>query len=96
MNISAASDLAIVDPLVSAAIEAGALILEVRRRGHKVERKSDFSPVTEADRAAEAAILAALAIIAPDLPVIAEEAVAAGRIPKVGKEFFLVDPLDGT
>jgi 3'(2'),5'-bisphosphate nucleotidase len=96
MNISAASDLAIVDPLVSAAIEAGALILEVRRRGHKVERKSDFSPVTEADRVAEAAILAALARVAPDLPVIAEEAVAAGRIPKVGKEFFLVDPLDGT
>ena len=30
------------------------------------------------------------------LPIVAEEEVAAGRIPRVGAEFFLVDPLDGT
>jgi 3'(2'), 5'-bisphosphate nucleotidase len=93
---SSQSDLALVDPLFSAVLEAGALILEIRRHGHKVERKSDFSPVTEADREAEAAILRRLAEVAPMVPVIAEEAVAAGRIPKVGMEFFLVDPLDGT
>ena len=86
----------LIDRLVVAALEAGALILAVRRRGHSVERKSDLSPVTEADRAAEAAILKHLAEIAPGVPVIAEEAVAAGRIPDVGHEFFLVDPLDGT
>ncbi len=86
----------LIDRLVVAALEAGALILAVRRRGHSVEWKSDLSPVTEADRAAEAAILMHLAEIAPDVPVIAEEAVAAGRIPDVGHEFFLVDPLDGT
>ena len=34
--------------------------------------------------------------IAPQIPVIAEEEVAAGRVPSVGREFFLVDPLDGT
>ena len=86
----------LIERLVAASIEAGALILEVRKRGHAVTRKADFSPVTEADHAAEAAILKHLAEIAPDLPVIAEEAVAAGRIPDVGREFFLVDPLDGT
>jgi 3'(2'), 5'-bisphosphate nucleotidase len=96
MNAPAASDLALIDPIVAAALEAGALILEVRRRGHTVERKSDFSPVTEADRAAEAAILKSLALVAPTVPVIAEEAVSAGRIPDVDDEFFLVDPLDGT
>jgi len=96
MNPPAASDLALVDPIVSAALEAGTLILDVRRRGHTVERKSDFSPVTEADRAAEAAILKSLARIAPTVPVVAEEAVSAGRIPDVDDEFFLVDPLDGT
>ena len=82
--------------LAPAVIEAGALILDVRRRGHTVERKSDLSPVTEADRAAEAAILEALANIAPSVPVVAEEAVAGGDLPDVGREFFLVDPLDGT
>jgi 3'(2'), 5'-bisphosphate nucleotidase len=86
----------LIDRLVVAAIEAGALILEVRRRGHSVKRKSDLSPVTEADHAAEAAILRHLAEVAPGVPVIAEEAVAAGAIPDVGNEFFLVDPLDGT
>ena len=50
----------------------------------------------EADLAAEAIILAALAELAPGVPVVAEEACAAGRIPVVGSRFFLVDPLDGT
>ena len=58
--------------------------------------KGDASPVTEADRAAEAILLAALARHAPGIPVIAEEEVAAGRIPAIGNCFFLVDPLDGT
>ena len=31
-----------------------------------------------------------------DIPIIAEEACAAGRVPAIGEEFFLVDPLDGT
>lgn len=79
-----------------AAREAGEAILEVVRRGFDVEHKQDSSPVTEADRAAELIILAALAKAAPGIPVIAEEEVAAGRIPAHGNTYFLVDPLDGT
>jgi 3'(2'), 5'-bisphosphate nucleotidase len=71
------------------ALEAGAAILEVRRRGFDVVRKEDRSPVTEADHAAEA-------IIVPDIPVIAEEEAAAGRITEPTEEYWLVDPLDGT
>lgn len=82
--------------LAAAAREAGEAILAVRRRGYEVERKGDASPVTEADRAAEAIILDALARAAPGVPVIAEEEVAAGRIPAHGDTYFLVDPLDGT
>ena len=62
------------------ALEAGAAILAVRRRGFDVVRKEDRSPVTEADHAAEAIIVAGLRAAAPDIPVIAEEEVAAGRI----------------
>jgi len=86
----------LLDDLAEAAREAGEAILEIVRRGFETESKRDSSPVTEADRAAELIILAALARAAPGVPVIAEEEVAAGRIPQHGDTYFLVDPLDGT
>ena len=86
----------LVDDIAEAAREAGQAILEIVRRGFDVETKGDSSPVTEADRAAELIILAALARAAPGVPVIAEEEVAAGRIPAHDDIYFLVDPLDGT
>uniref|UniRef100_UPI003BAB63E5 3'(2'),5'-bisphosphate nucleotidase CysQ n=1 Tax=Stappia sp. TaxID=1870903 RepID=UPI003BAB63E5 len=75
---------------------AGRVILDLYEAGVEVERKSDESPVTEADRRAEAVLLEALATAYPGVPVVAEEAAAAGRIPEIGDRFFLVDPLDGT
>ena len=63
---------ALVEELAEAAKEAGEAILTVVRRGFEVETKRDTSPVTEADRAAELVILAALARAAPGVPVIAE------------------------
>lgn len=86
----------LLDDIGEAAREAGEAILEVVRRGFEVEAKQDSSPVTQADRAAELIILAALARAAPGVPVIAEEEVAAGRIPAHDDVYFLVDPLDGT
>ncbi len=82
--------------LCDMALEAGAAIVDVRRGGAVAEAKADGSPVTIADRRAEAIILAGLAKIAPGVAVIAEEESAAGRQPEIGAEFFLVDPLDGT
>src|SRR5438046_4725534 len=86
----------LLDQIADAALEAGEAILSVVRRGFEIETKRDESPVTEADRAAELVILAALARAAPGIPVIAEEEVAAGRIPAHADTYFLVDPLDGT
>lgn len=86
----------LLDDISIAAREAGAAILDVVRRGFDVETKKDLSPVTKADRAAEQIILATLARAAPGIPVIAEEEVAAGRIPAHEDIYFLVDPLDGT
>lgn len=80
----------------AAARSAGDEILRLVARGFDVETKADRSPVTECDRAAEAIILEALRTAAPGVPVIAEEQVAAGRIPAHGDMFLLVDPLDGT
>lgn len=76
--------------------EAGALVLRHFKNGTPVRRKSDFSPVTAADEEAEQLILARLAEIAPDVPVIAEECMSRGGQAEAGRRFFLVDPLDGT
>jgi len=73
---------------------AGEVVLAVRARGCAIETKPDASPVTEADREAEALILAGLAGTA--IPVIAEEQVAAGAALAPAPLFWLVDPLDGT
>ncbi len=86
----------LLEQVAAATREAGQAILEIVARGFDVEHKSDMSPVTEADRAAELVILAALARAAPGTPIVAEEEVAAGRIPEIGATYFLVDPLDGT
>ena len=88
---------ALLDRVAAIAEEAGQAILRHYRTGVAVERKADASPVTIADREAEALILRALRAIDPGIPAIAEEAAAAGAAPEEGGErFWLVDPLDGT
>ena len=75
---------------------AGELVMSVYRSDFAARSKDDASPVTEADERAEAFILSALRTLTPQIPIVAEEEVAAGRIPEVGRVFWLVDPLDGT
>ena len=87
---------ALLEALVVAARAAGAEILKLVERGFEIETKHDQSPVTICDRAAEQIILEFIRQAAPGVPVIAEEEVAAGRIPAHGDTYFLVDPLDGT
>ncbi|MBV8978478.1 MAG: 3'(2'),5'-bisphosphate nucleotidase CysQ [Alphaproteobacteria bacterium] len=82
--------------LAAIAYDAGAIVLRHYADEIVARRKEDKSPVTEADEEAERFILHRLAHLAPDVPVIAEEAAAGGRVPKIGHRFFLVDPLDGT
>ncbi|KQT66297.1 MULTISPECIES: 3'(2'),5'-bisphosphate nucleotidase CysQ [unclassified Aureimonas] len=81
----------------SAALEAAALVRGAFGGEREHVLKADFSPVTEADLAAETLIKARLAEAFPDLPVVAEEAVYAGDVPAhLGRRFVLVDPIDGT
>lgn len=87
---------ALATALVDVTLEAGRIELGYYHGGVEVELKTDESPVTKADQDAEAVILARLAEIAPDVPIVAEEAASTGKIPNIGARFFLVDPLDGT
>jgi 3'(2'), 5'-bisphosphate nucleotidase len=79
------------------AIEAAREIMRIYAGDLGVRDKADKSPVTDADHAAEAIIVAGLRRLTPDTPVVAEEEMAAGRVPVIGDgPFWLVDPLDGT
>lgn len=86
----------LLDRVADIARGGGAEAMAVYASEIAVQNKDDKSPVTEADRRAEAVILERLAELTPDIPVISEEEASAGRIPDVDARFWLVDPLDGT
>lgn len=84
------------DELTAVALKAGKIIMEIYESNPEARLKDDRSPVTEADTASEAYILAELAKCCPEIPIVSEEAASEGKIPEVAELFFLVDPLDGT
>jgi 3'(2'), 5'-bisphosphate nucleotidase len=86
----------LLEPVIEIAQQAARAVMAVYAGEFEVRGKQDASPVTEADERAEALIVPALQALTPDVPIVAEEAVAAGRCPEVGRRFWLVDPLDGT
>ncbi|ATF19976.1 3'(2'),5'-bisphosphate nucleotidase CysQ [Phaeobacter gallaeciensis] len=77
------------------AIEAGEKIMEIYNSDEfEVKVKSDESPVTAADEAADALISAGLRAAFPDVMLVTEE--QADSHSKSGDTFLIVDPLDGT
>jgi len=79
------------------AVDAAREIMRIYAGELGERTKADKSPVTDADHAAEAIIVKGLRAITPDATVVAEEEMAAGRVPRMnGGPFWLVDPLDGT
>ncbi|WP_374763399.1 3'(2'),5'-bisphosphate nucleotidase CysQ [Yunchengibacter salinarum] len=87
--------------LIQTMLDAGRVVMEVFNSGFAVSDKDDKSPVTEADRRGEAVIREHLTAIAPDIPMIGEEAVSDKTGPTLTPAmaeglFWLVDPLDGT
>ncbi len=85
----------IVVAMLEAAVTAGDRILAVSVDALGAETKPDDSPVTIADRAADAAITEILSAKVPGIPIVSEENEAAKGPAPVGP-FFLIDPLDGT
>jgi 3'(2'), 5'-bisphosphate nucleotidase len=85
------------EQLTEVARRAGDEILKIYVADFTTTRKADQSPVTDADLAAEAVILAALLRLTPEIPIVAEEHAHAHGLPESAPErFWLVDPLDGT
>lgn len=88
----------LLDRVAALVRDAGETVMAIYRSDFSVQDKADASPVTLADQQAEAVILAGLHRLTPEVPVVAEEAVAAGGLPDLAgaRRFWLVDPLDGT
>jgi 3'(2'),5'-bisphosphate nucleotidase len=82
--------------LVETALAGGRAVLEIYAGDFAVDWKNDETPVSAADRQAEDIVVAKLERAFPGTPIVAEEACATGCVPELGREFFLVDPLDGT
>ncbi|WP_193853019.1 3'(2'),5'-bisphosphate nucleotidase CysQ [Orrella marina] len=61
-----------------------------------VRSKSDNSPVTLADLAANRMIVQGLRAMTPDIPVVSEELPESEALRCSAIQFWLVDPLDGT
>lgn len=77
------------------ALQAGEKIMEIYgSEDFEVRAKSDASPVTEADEAADALISAGLRAAFPEIPLVTEE--QSDTHGQAVQSFLIVDPLDGT
>ena len=88
----------LLDATCEIAREAGRAILDVYGRDDfAVSRKSDNSPLTEADQVAHGIISGALAKLDASLPILSEESAPADHAERrKWQRYWLVDPLDGT
>jgi 3'(2'), 5'-bisphosphate nucleotidase len=87
----------LLDGVCRIARAAGHAILEVYGRDFAVSRKSDDSPLTEADEVAHRMIARGLTDLDDSVPLLSEEAAPADHAARQGwQRYWLVDPLDGT
>jgi 3'(2'), 5'-bisphosphate nucleotidase len=94
-RIDRAAAARLMEPLTDLVVRAGAAILAIDRRAMKIDGKTDGSPVTEADMAADGIIAEGLARLVPEIPALSEERLDLAKPPYRGS-FLLIDPLDGT
>nr|WP_068892171.1 3'(2'),5'-bisphosphate nucleotidase CysQ [Pedobacter panaciterrae] len=89
-----------IQPIIDIAIKAGEAILEVYNgtlEGFGITRKEDNSPLTAADRVSHDIIVEGLTRLYPEIPILSEEGADIDySIRKEWKQYWCVDPLDGT
>ena len=85
----------IVKSLIDIFLKAGDLSLELRKKGLTTEIKPDNTPVSNGDIEVNKLITKKISEITPDIPIISEETSDNKDDPNL-KNFWLVDPIDGT
>lgn len=83
--------------VITIAKEASKAVMEVYERDEiAVTQKSDDSPLTAADTAANAIIIDGLRRLSPILPIISEESLKHAADRQSSNAVWIVDPVDGT
>ena len=85
----------IVENLIENFLDAGDLALQLREKGLIKKIKSDNTPVSNGDLEVNKFISNKISEVTPDLPIISEESSENKDIINI-KNFWLVDPIDGT
>lgn len=86
-----------INKIISITHQAGEAILTIYKQDFTVYDKDDKSPLTEADKAANAIILDELLKAYPNIPYISEETKTTDYSQRKNWEYlWLIDPLDGT
>ena len=85
----------IVENLIDTFLEAGKLSLVLREKGLKKKIKSDNTPVSNGDLEVNKFITKKISEVTPDIPIISEES-SDNKDNANLKNFWLVDPIDGT
>lgn len=85
------------EPVIAIAKNAGKAIMNVYATDFNVERKSDNSPLTQADLEAHNVIVSALKQLTPHIPILSEESEDIDAdVRNNWEQYWLIDPLDGT
>jgi len=83
--------------LIDVFIEAGNIAKEIVKKGVKITIKEDKSPVTDGDLAVDNLLRSKIKTLTPNIPIISEETVNLNiPIKETDKNFWLIDPIDGT
>ncbi len=85
----------IIEDLVDTFLSAGDLSLQLRDKGLSKEIKSDNTPVSNGDIEVNNFISSQIAKVTPNIPIISEET-SENKANIKFKDFWLVDPIDGT
>ena len=85
----------VVENLVGTFLNAGKISLDLRDKGLTKETKSDNTPVSNGDLEVNKIISQKISKLTPDIPIISEET-SDNKSIKSLKNFWLIDPIDGT
>ena len=85
----------IVENLVDVFLDAGKMSIELRDKGLKKEIKSDNTPVSNGDLEVNKLLTKKISELTPNIPIVSEESLENKNNEKL-KDFWLIDPIDGT
>ena len=85
----------IVENLINTFLSAGEISIDLRKVGLTKKIKSDNTPVSNGDLEVNKIITKKIKELTPEIPIVSEEAIENKSIKDL-KNFWLIDPIDGT